>query len=326
VETANGLTETMGKKLQSKKNSSTGGRNSKTTRNDKKDSNNDQTWVDELRLHPILGCHHPTVIIDDHNTNRDNKEDSGSGSASASRTGGILPTTTTPTSCPNEPNDEPVSISIVSWNVLAEAYCSRRSHRNLPHYYQQHVFSTLRRRALIKDILVNKLAVLFDVICLQEVDRSEISNSLRDCGYRCIETPRSIKGNSGGRVDSCLICVKEQNWTILDYELIRLDDLATLASSSTTTASSSASESESGSQINKQNGDDNLDSKTSNSKNSNCNIQGIQQAFLRRNVALVVRLASVKDVNKTVVIANAHLFWNPSYEYVKVRDAFHLKR
>jgi hypothetical protein len=51
---------------------------------------------------------------------------------------------------------------------------------------------------------------------------------------------------------------------------------------------------------------------------SSRHLQGLQHGFLRKNVALLVRLRH-KETGRTVVIANAHLFWNPSFEYVKVR-------
>ena len=62
------------------------------------------------------------------------------------------------------------------------------------------------------------------------------------------------------------------------------------------------------------------DTKNSNIGNSSCsNIQGIQQSLLRRNMAIMIRLQHVVYPERTIIVINAHLFWNPAFEYVKVR-------
>ena len=43
----------------------------------------------------------------------------------------------------------------------------------------------------------------------------------------------------------------------------------------------------------------------------------MQMSLLRRNMAVLVRLRDTVT-GTTVVVANAHLFWNPGFEYVKV--------
>ena len=48
---------------------------------------------------------------------------------------------------------ESLSVSIVSWNVLADSYCSRRSHRQLPMVYQKHVFDRHQRQHHVRQIL-----------------------------------------------------------------------------------------------------------------------------------------------------------------------------
>jgi hypothetical protein len=69
------------------------------------------------------------------------------------------------------------SLSIVSWNVLAESYCSPRSHPNLPKKYQSKVFTPIQRRKVLQTILQHKVMVTTDVLCLQEVDLREIGES-----------------------------------------------------------------------------------------------------------------------------------------------------
>ena len=55
---------------------------------------------------------------------------------------------------PDEATETPtLSVGIVCWNVLADSYCSRRSHRNLPLLYQNHVFDRQKRQDNIRQIL-----------------------------------------------------------------------------------------------------------------------------------------------------------------------------
>jgi hypothetical protein len=61
--------------------------------------------------------------------------------------------------------------SIICWNVLADAYCSRSSHKNLPSKFQTRVFNRNQRQHQIRQILRHfhdKLSP--DLIALQEVD------------------------------------------------------------------------------------------------------------------------------------------------------------
>jgi hypothetical protein len=202
--------------------------------------------------------------------------------------------------------DSSLSLSVVSWNVLAQAYCSPRSQVRLPPQYQKRVFHGRHRRDSVVRV-VGRFAssspppspssgcACVDVLCLQEVDMDEIRGALEGRGYRCVETPRTAKGaggGTGGRVDSCSVFVKEETWRIVDRDLVRLDDLATLAPPSSSAGS-----------------DDNDDGvpprATATATN---NLQGLQQSFLRRNVALLVRIQHV-STGETAVVANCHLYW-----------------
>lgn len=65
----------------------------------------------------------------------------------------------------------PHDFSIISWNVLADAYCSRSSHKNLPPKFQSRVFNRNQRQHQIRQTLRlfdSKLSA--DLIALQEVD------------------------------------------------------------------------------------------------------------------------------------------------------------
>ena len=178
-------------------------------------------------------------------------------------------------------------LSIVTWNVLAQSYCSRRSHPDLPRIYQDVVFSPQRRRSRLLRILKRFVDETIDVLCLQEVDSDDIARKLQDWGYSHVETPRTKGGGSGGRVDSCGIYVRKERWSLVDHELIRLDDLATLGAGGVGDTS------------------------------------GLEQSFLRRNAALLARIRN-RQSGRTVVVANAHLFWNPGFEYVKLCQAHYV--
>jgi mRNA deadenylase 3'-5' endonuclease subunit Ccr4 len=93
-------------------------------------------------------------------------------------------------------------IRIVSWNILAESYLTRRSHRELPRLYQNCVFSPNAWRAVLHKRLQHFCELDVDILCLQEVDLPlEI---LKECGYDSILTPTAKEGNgTGGRVDAC---------------------------------------------------------------------------------------------------------------------------
>ena len=166
----------------------------------------------------------------------------------------------------------------------------------LPTQYQKRVFHGHHRRDNVIRALERFASpsgnVCADVMCLQEVDMDEIRVALEGCGYRCVETPRAAAGagGTGGRVDSCSIFVREETWKIVDHELVRLDDLATLAPTSSASPTS----------------DDDEASQTRPTVSNN--LQGLQQSFLRRNVALLVRIQHV-STGETAVVANCHLYW-----------------
>lgn len=61
--------------------------------------------------------------------------------------------------------------SIICWNVLADSYCSRSSHKNLPSKFQSRVFNRNQRQHHVRQTLKlfdKKLSP--DFIALQEVD------------------------------------------------------------------------------------------------------------------------------------------------------------
>ena len=61
-------------------------------------------------------------------------------------------------------------ISIISWNVLADAYCSRSSHKNLPSKFQSRVFNRKQRQHQIRQTLrLFDSRLSPDLVALQEV-------------------------------------------------------------------------------------------------------------------------------------------------------------
>lgn len=183
-------------------------------------------------------------------------------------------------------------VSIISWNILAETYCRRRSHRNLPPSSQKEVFDRERRRQHVKRTLSMLLTQNknVDVVCLQEVDRPEVIDTMCELGFASFasSSPMAVKGGGvGGKVDAVYTFVNKNVWTIEEELMVRFDDLA----------------------HRRANG---MDFTTSR------HLQGIQHSFLRKNAAILIRIRH-RQTGRTAVVANAHLFWNPAFEYVKVQ-------
>ena len=153
------------------------------------------------------------------------------------------------------------------------------------------------------------------VICLQEVDLADIGRYLERHGYAAVETPRTKGGGAGGRVDSVTCFVYQRDWEILAQQLIRLDDLATLMSDNSVSDGNNESDNI------KINGSHNDSERSSASRHV---LEGLQQTLLRRNVALLVRIRSKHNPQRTVVIATAHLYWHPGYDYVKLCQAHYV--
>ena len=392
-----------------------------------------QSWVDRLRLIPVVTEEANTMMIKE--VEKEEKEEEEEGDVDVDTP---FTTTTTTTTTPTTNTTKHTSllhptktISILTWNVLAQAYCSRRSQVELPKEYNHVVFHKTKRKQRILQLLRQLTSITrttntntttntttaisssssassgMDIVCLQEVDMNEIRPMMEQLGYRSVvETPRCVRANNttmGGRIDGCSIYIRtaadhhlnideygtsivdsvattvldgtnddnsnddttedrpddgdhhnhnntvtSQNdndapdevtstistptslprssisqtvqWKLIDSELIRLDDLATLSSfsaslsSSTTAVVETTTTSSTSNDATKTNGDNSA------SSSSHSHIQGIQQSLLRRNMAIMIRLQHTEYPEITMIVVNAHLFWNPSFEYVKVRD------
>jgi hypothetical protein len=129
-----------------------------------------------------------------------------------------------------------------------------------------------------------------DFLALQEVDPPlQIASCLAECGYQGHETVTDPSGRIG-RVDACALYYRQDTWKSVDVVSLRLDDLASLCSRN-------------------QGGSFHSSTRAS--------LEGIECSFLRRNMALLVRLQHLSTGHE-IVIATAHLFWNPFYPEVKV--------
>lgn len=133
---------------------------------------------------------------------------------------------------------------------------------------------------------------------------------MRSLGYGVVETIGSLGGRAG-RVDSCGLYFREDNWKCLNHETIRLDDLAILRSSS---ESDDRVEKNHNEIKNKRRRNDNGDTQSG-------RLKGFERSFVRKNVTLLARMEH-KPSRRQVVIVVSHLFWNPAYDYVKVRTHY----
>jgi mRNA deadenylase 3'-5' endonuclease subunit Ccr4 len=195
-------------------------------------------------------------------------------------------------------------VSIISWNVLADAYCNRRSHQQLPLKFQRHVFDRPQRQHHVRQTLTRLATSLApDLLALQEVDPPlEVPACMNALGYEGIETTTS-PGGKDGRVDACALYYRQDKWKCIEHQIVRLDDLAIQCSKN----------------ANNNNNNNNNTSTTAATTTTHAgNLQGVQSTFVRKNVALLVRLEHLQS-HRPLVVAVMHLYWNPCYEYVKVR-------
>lgn len=140
-----------------------------------------------------------------------------------------------------------------------------------------------------------------------------VAKCMRSMGYGVLETGGSSDGRID-RVDSCGLYFRLENWECLNHETIRLDDLAILRSSSKgengegTVHDGSTDHSKSTKRKNR----------NDSGKTNISSLKGFERSFVRKNVTLVARMEH-KPSKRQIVIVVSHLFWNPAYDYVKVR-------
>jgi mRNA deadenylase 3'-5' endonuclease subunit Ccr4 len=224
---------------------------------------------------------------------------------------------------PSEKGSTPADsfVTVISWNILAEAYTSPRSHPNLPQPYADAIFDTNIRRDLILESLRRLLFLQHDspsvdVLCLQEVDATllpTLGPFFQSLGYRFVYAPRAVnESQAKAAPDGCAI-VYSSKWNCLASKIVRFDDLAdtnrpplnlqqddTLVSNYTSTYNPSA----------------------------RAGLMGMTSSYRRRNAALLVHLvstdSSTSNDSTSVIVGNAHLYWHPGFEYVKLSQAYYL--
>lgn len=237
-----------------------------------------------------------------------------------------------------ETEADSITFNILSFNVLAESYLTPRSHKNLPPASSEVVFNKELRRNLLKHTL-EKLANSFDIICLQEVDdylREVIVESLAALGYSFVYAPRggiplassdvprgrdisSMSVQVDKRSDGCATFFSKSKWKCVNYSVVNFDDLAederlplhehtsTIPDDSTPMVGSNISQKK-------------------NKQKKQTALSGIIASYKRRNAALLLELEQIQSPSKArrIVVANAHLYWHPGYEYVKLSQAHYL--
>ena len=195
-----------------------------------------------------------------------------------------------------KPLSSPFSLSICSFNILADSYCSPRSHRNLPD--ADFVFNSKKRLKLLQDTL-RRFSETFDVICLQEVDVFDdvVNPVMVELGYKGICVKRE-----GDRMDGCVIFYRHSVWTCIESESIFFDDLALLER-----VQDNVTFNEPG----------------KGAFNPNGSLFGIVRSLIRKNAAALVILEHISNKQR-VAVSSAHLYWNPGYEYVKLAQSKYL--
>ncbi len=218
-----------------------------------------------------------------------------------------------------------LEFNIISMNMLAESYLSPRSHQGLPDRYANVAFDSSKRRKLLVDTFErfcnprnfnskngnggddssssSSDEQKWDILALQELDLVQpdddpILPAFQSWGYQVIRTPNDA------RKDCCAIAFDTTKFTLLKYEVVKFDDLATLYRSTATN-------------------NDNVKSTSSSSSSSSPELTGLVRSFLRRNCAIVAHLKSV-DTMQSFIVASVHLYWNPGFEYVKLCQAKYL--
>lgn len=228
-----------------------------------------------------------------------------------------------------------VEFSIASFNILAESYLTPRSHKNLPPSSADVVFDKALRRKLLCDTL-EKLTKSFDILCLQELDHAlqdVVFERLENLGYSYVYAPRGgVSIRSSGvnmddtaemptqaqnnseenvRSDGCATFFCKKRWKCVKFRIVNFDDLADESRPLLEDSNVLLNNNDCTSSFLK--------------KKSHSPISGIIASYKRRNTALVVELEHrIASSAKHVVVANAHLYWHPGYEYVKLSQAHYL--
>jgi mRNA deadenylase 3'-5' endonuclease subunit Ccr4/uncharacterized protein with PIN domain len=130
-------------------------------------------------------------------------------------------------------NSIKVKVKVLSFNVLAEAYLTKRSHPGLPLQYGNVVFDPIQRQELLMQTLRqfashdshshdDSHSHEYDILCLQEVD-------LYDEIVERALVP-SVWGSCHSRIpnrsDRCCIFWRKSVYQLVEHQIVEFDDLA----------------------------------------------------------------------------------------------------
>ena len=181
---------------------------------------------------------------------------------------------------------QPLRIS--TWNVLADCYVSPKRYEYVG---DASALSWARRARQIKSILTRTRA---DILALQEVDHPEdLSGTLTAAGYLS-----HFERRSGGRQDGCLTAWRADVLDIVGKPVrVQFDDLVSAAAAA------------------------GKDSAIGAARHLRHNV-GVVCCFSFRPRQPTTSTASPPNI----LVANAHLYWSPVCEDVKLLQARHLLR
>ena len=210
-----------------------------------------------------------------------------------------------------EEEEEEDRMSILCWNILAESFLTRRSHPGLSMESQTIVFNFEKRLKLLVHQLTHFITTTkFDILCLQEVDlRPQFETHVfQPLGYQSIHATRptttttttTTTSSSSTTMNGCMIAFHTTKYKLLDSKVIHFDNLTQSSSSSSISNDDDPSK-----------------------RSSSSSLCGMIASYNRRNTGLLVLLQHKKS-GSIVCIANAHLYWNPGYEYVKLSQCKYL--
>lgn len=209
-----------------------------------------------------------------------------------------------------------LEFNIASLNALAESYLTPRSHPGLPETYANVAFNPIKRRKLLLDTLQrfckptnrNNKSTKWDILALQELDMLQpddpILPAFESWGYKVVRT------SNDSRRDCCAIAFDANKFSLVEFDVVNFDDLATLQNID-------------GSDVRGNALNEGYNKIRPKAPNSPSELTGMVRSFLRRNCAVVAHLMSI-ETKQSLIVTSVHLYWHPGYEYVKLCQAKYL--
>ncbi|MCO5590468.1 hypothetical protein L7F22_044438 [Adiantum nelumboides] len=196
-------------------------------------------------------------------------------------------------------SDEVSSFRIVSYNVLAQSYVKSA---NFPHSPSP----CLRWKARSKALLERLLSFRADILCLQELDEfdSFFKGQLDSHGYSSIYVKRP-----GKKKDGCGIFYRRACISLMESEVIQYNDLVPQVGDSSVDPNACAG----GASSNDESRD--IDRGDPNDP----------RVRLKRDcVGIIAAFRTFHALDRTFIIANTHIYWDPDWVDVKLAQAKHL--